>query len=186
MLFRSRLVGTNFTSDEKAQIEQKLPPNLPKAQLITSFQFAELIEFLHARSQESLPSGRQLPLSEALAEHIRRRLIYSGTVARIDSPWGMPFYALARPSYIPTDDAERTYTMIEDTARYFRIMHEWVARKDGTMRVLESLDIPTENRQQALDELDLLLRKWADKYHQTGGEPMVLQMAVGDNDTEAS
>ena len=85
---RSRLVGTNLTSDEKAQIEQKLPPNLPEAQLITSFQFVELIEFLHARSQESVPSGRQLPLSEALAEHIRRRLLYSGTVARIDSPLG--------------------------------------------------------------------------------------------------
>lgn len=183
---RSRLMGTNLTSDEKAQIEQKLPSNLPDAQLITSFQFAELIEFLHARSQESVPSGRQLPLSEALAEHIRRRLIYSGTVARIDSPWGMPFYALARASYVPTDDAERTYTMIEDTARYFRLMHEWVARKDGTMRVLESLDIPAENRQQALDELDLLLRQWADKYHQSGGEPMVLQMAVGDSDIDAT
>ena len=74
--------------------------------------------------------------------------------------------------------------MIEVTARYFRIMREWVARKEGTMRVLESLDIPAENRQQALDELDLLLRKWADKYHQTGGEPMVLQMAVGVSDID--
>ena len=50
-----------------------------------------------------------MPLSEALAEHIKRRLLYSGTVTRIDCPWGMPFYALTRPFYAPADDQERTY-----------------------------------------------------------------------------
>lgn len=174
-----RIVGTNLTLEEKAQIERKLPAEAPDAQLITSFQFVELIEYLHARSQERLPVERHINLSEALAEHIRRRLLHSGTVQRLDSPWGLPFYALARASYIPVDDAERTYTMIEDTARYFRLMHEWADRKEGTMRVLESLDIPLEKRQQALDELDVLLRQWADRYHQAGGQPMVLQMVIG-------
>lgn len=85
---RSRIQGTSLTMEEKRQIEEKLPPNLPDAQLINSFQFLDIIEFLHARSQEELPEDRRMALSEALAEHIKRRLTYSGTVTRIDSPWG--------------------------------------------------------------------------------------------------
>jgi hypothetical protein len=47
------------------------------------------------------------------------------------------------------------------------------------MRVLEELDIPSEQRQMAFQELDEVLRVWADKYHQPGGEPTLLQMVVG-------
>ncbi|HEY9908718.1 MAG TPA: heterocyst differentiation master regulator HetR [Thermosynechococcaceae cyanobacterium] len=177
---RSRVPGTNLTSEEKRQIEQKLPQeNLPDAQLITSFQFLDLIEFLHARSQEDLPDDRQVPLSEALAEHIKRRLLYSETVTRIDSPWGMPFYALTRASYSPSDEEERTYLMVEDTARYFRLMNAWAERQPKVMRVLEELDIPANRLDQALDELDEIIRAWADRYHQAGGEPTVLQMVIG-------
>ena len=53
---RSRVPGTSLTSEEKKQIEQKLPDNLPDAKLVTSFEFLELIDFLHKRSQEELPS----------------------------------------------------------------------------------------------------------------------------------
>ncbi|MBE9217199.1 heterocyst differentiation master regulator HetR [Plectonema cf. radiosum LEGE 06105] len=176
---RSRIPGTSLTSEEKRQIEQKLPPNLPDAQLITSFEFLELIEFLHKRSQEDMPSGHQMPLSEALAEHIKRRLLYSSTVTRIDSPWGMPFYALTRPYYATADDEERTYIMVEDTARFFRMMREWSERQRNTMRVLEEMDISPERIDQALEELDQIIRAWADKYHQVGGEPMLLQMVFG-------
>jgi hypothetical protein len=180
---RSRVPGTNLTSEEKRQIEQKLPAgNLPDAQLITSFQFLDLIEFLHARSQEDLPDDRQMPLSEALAEHIKRRLLYSGTVTRIESPWGMPFYALTRASYSPSDEEERTYLMVEDTARYFRLMNAWADRTPQVMRVLEELDIPVDRIPQALDELDEIIRAWADRYHQAGGEPTVLQMVFGPKD----
>ncbi|MEO1402964.1 MAG: heterocyst differentiation master regulator HetR [Cyanobacteria bacterium J06635_1] len=178
----SRIAGTSLTSEEKRQLESKLPDELPPAQLITSFQFMELIEFLHDRSQADLPPERQMPLSEALAEHIRRRLMYSGTVTRVDSPWGMPFYALTRESYSPADEEERTYTMIEDTARYFRLMREWADRSPNSMRILEELDIEPELSQKAFRELDELVRKWADKYHQKGGKPVVVQMAVGEND----
>jgi hypothetical protein len=175
----SRVPGTNLTSEEKRQIERKLPKPLPDAQLINSFQFMELIEFLHRRSQEDFPPERQMPLSEALAEHIKRRLVYSGTVTRIDSPWGMPFYALTRASYSPADDRERTYVMVEDTARYFRLMKDWAERQPQTMRVLEELDIPPERMERALEELDEIVRQWADRYHQEGGEPMILQMVFG-------
>ena len=179
---RSRVPGTSLTGEEKKQIERKLPKNLPDAQLVTSFEFLELIEFLHKRSQEELPPKYQMPLSEALAEHIKRRLLYSGTVTRIDSPWGMPFYALTRPFYAPADDQERTYTMVEDTARYFRMMKDWAERKANSMRAVEELDIPKEKMQQAMDELDEIIRAWADKYHQDGGTPMILQMVFGNQD----
>ena len=179
---RSRVPGTSLTSEEKKQIEQKLPKNLPDAKLVTSFEFMELIDFLHKRSQEDLPPSHQMPLSEALAEHIKRRLLYSGTVTRIDSPWGMPFYALTRPFYSPADDQERTYTMVEDTARYFRMMKYWADRKPNTMRAVEELDIPADQIEQAIDELDEVIRSWGDKYHQEGGVPMILQLVFGNKD----
>jgi len=183
---RSRIAGTSLTSEEKRQLESKLPPMIPDAQLITSFQLMDIIEFLHARSQEDLPEERRLPMSEALAEHIKRRLLYSGTIVRIDSPWGMPFYALTRSSYSPQDDEERTYIMVEDTARYFRLMKNWADRQPQVVRMLETLDIPPERVDQALEELDEVLRQWADRYHQSGGDTttFVVQMAVGPKDDE--
>jgi Peptidase family S48/Heterocyst differentiation regulator C-terminal Hood domain len=179
---RSRVPGTSLTSEEKKQIEQKLPKNLPDAKLVTSFEFMDLIDFLHKRSQEDLPPSHQMPLSEALAEHIKRRLLYSGTVTRIDCPWGMPFYALTRPFYAPADDQERTYTMVEDTARYFRMMKYWADRKPNTMRAVEELDIPADWIEPAMEELDEIIRSWGDKYHQEGGVPMILQMVFGNKD----
>jgi hypothetical protein len=179
---RSRVPGTSLTSEEKKQIEQKLPKNLPDAKLVTSFEFMDLIDFLHKRSQEDLPPSHQMPLSEALAEHIKRRLLYSGTVTRIDCPWGMPFYALTRPFYAPADDQERTYTMVEDTARYFRMMKYWADRKPNTMRAVEELDIPANWIEPAMEELDEIIRSWGDKYHQEGGVPMILQMVFGNKD----
>jgi hypothetical protein len=181
---RQRIPGNSLTPDEKRVIESRLPKYLPDAQLINSFQFMELIEFLHRRSQEDVEVNRRMPLSEALAEHIKRRLIYSGTVTKIDSPWGMPFYALTRASYSPEDQEERTYIMVEDTARYFRLMRDWAERQPRVMRVLEELDIPPERIDAALDELDEIVRQWADRYHQAGGKPMVLQMVFGSQEEE--
>jgi Peptidase family S48/Heterocyst differentiation regulator C-terminal Hood domain len=176
---QSRVAGTSLTSDEKALLESRLPNPCPDARIINSFQFLELIEILHEKSQDDLPLDHRVPLSEALAEHIRRRLIYSGTVARIDASWGASYYGLARSSYAPVDDQERMYAMVEDTAQYFRMMREWANAIPGTMRVLEELDIPAADRDTALQELDEVIRTWADKYHQPGGEPTLLQMVIG-------
>lgn len=176
---RPRIPGNNLTAEEKRYLEGKLPPYPPDAQMINSFQFMELIEFLHRRSQEDLAPERRLPLSEALAEHIKRRLIYSGTVTRIDSPWGMPFYALTRASYSPAEQEERTYIMVEDTARYFRLMKDWAEKQPKVMRILEELDIPPDRLDQALEELDEVIRGWADRYHKRGEPTMVLQMVFG-------
>jgi Peptidase family S48/Heterocyst differentiation regulator C-terminal Hood domain len=176
---RPRVPGTNLTLEEKRQIEEKLPANLPNAQLINAFQLMDMVEFLHEQSQQDLPSDRQMQLSEALAEHIKRRLVYSGTITRIDSPWSMPFYALTRSSYAPADEEERAYTMIDDTARFFRIMKDWSERRPNVIRVLEELDIPVDSVNQAFEELDEIIRAWADRYHQKGGKIFSLQMVIG-------
>ncbi|MEQ8956949.1 MAG: heterocyst differentiation control protein, partial [Coleofasciculus sp. C2-GNP5-27] len=68
---------------------------------------------------------------------------------------------------------------VEDTAQYFRLMKEWAERQPNVMRVLEELDIPPENVDQAMKELDEIIRAWADKYHRDDGKPMVLQMVFG-------
>lgn len=179
---RSRINNTNLAPDDRQQIESKLPKPIPDAQLIDSFQFFELIESLHARSQEALPPKRQMPMSEALAEHIKRRLIYSGTVMRVDYAGGLPFYALMRATYSPEGEEERTYTTIEDTARYFRLMRDWAQKKPQVMRVLETLDIPPENVPQAQEELDEIIRNWADRHHREDGKPMILQMVFGEEE----
>jgi Peptidase family S48/Heterocyst differentiation regulator C-terminal Hood domain len=183
---RSRIASPSLTAVEKRQIEDRLPENLPDACLINSFQFMELLEFLHGRSQEDLPDDRRMPLSEALAEHIRRRLLYSGTVTRIDLPWGMPYYALTRASYSPADQEERTYLMVEDTARFFRMMRDWAEKKPQAMRALEELDIPEERIDTALADLDELLRNWADRYHEAGGKPIAVQLVAGHNEPNTS
>jgi hypothetical protein len=183
---RSRISGSSLTLAEKRQLEEKLPANIPDGQMITSFQLMDIIEFLHTRSQESLPEERRLPMSEALAEHIKRRLLYSGTIVRVDSPWGMPFYALTQPYYSSADKEERTYTMIEDTARYFRLMRNWAEGETHVVRMLETLDIPPDRIDDALTELDEVLRQWADRYHESGNQnpTIVVQMAVGPKDDE--
>ena len=167
---KARIPSSSLTTEEKRHLEHKLPPNLPDAQVIGSFQFMEMIEFLHSRSQKGFPIERQMPLSEAFAEHIKRRLIFSGTVTKIDSPWGTPFYALTRASYAPPDDDERTYTMVEDTARYFRLMRDWSEQRPTesnpkVMRILEELDIRPDRIKEAMDELDEIIQQWANRYH---------------------
>ncbi|MEM9539778.1 MAG: heterocyst differentiation master regulator HetR [Cyanobacteria bacterium P01_E01_bin.42] len=179
---RSRIDSSSLTSEQKQYIEARVPENLPDALLINSFQFFELIEFLHMRSQEILPKERRMPMSEALGEHIKRRLIHSGTVMRVDNPWGLPFYVLTRPTYSPAGREERTYTMVEDTARYFRMMRDWAEEKSNVMRLLEELDIPPENLAEAKAELDEVIRNWADKYHRKGGKTTILQMVFGDKE----
>ncbi|MEB3165009.1 MAG: heterocyst differentiation master regulator HetR [Prochlorothrix sp.] len=179
---RSRISGASLMPSEKRQIEASLPDNLPSAQLINAFQFMELIEFLHSRDQEDLPEDRRMPLSEAFAEHIRRRLLYSGTVMSVETSWGPPFYALMRPSYSPVGEEERTYTTVEDTARYFRLMRNWAERQPQVLRALEELNIAGDQVDEALAELDVLLRTWADRYHSSGGQGVVVQLMAGPSD----
>ncbi|WP_017712875.1 hypothetical protein [Prochlorothrix hollandica] len=177
---QSRLGGSNLTPSECQQIEARMPADLPPAQLINLFQLMELIEVLHGRSQEDLPCDRRMPLSESMAEHIRRRLIYSGTVLSVESSWGTPFYALQRPVYAPAGEEERNYVVVEDTARYFHLMRRWAEKQPHTIRILEELNIPADRMEEALGELDVLLRQWADRYHDdTATQTVSVQMVAG-------
>ncbi len=179
---KSPLQALNITTEHRDYFEQRLPEDIPPAQVISSLQFSDLIEFLHQRSQEKFPEERRMPLSEALGEHIKRRLLYAETVMRLDNPWGMPYYLLRRPTYEPEGEAERIYTMVEDTARYFRLMREWSEKKSNVMRIFESLDIPDEDLPAAQAELDEIMRAWADKYHKRGETTMAVQMVFGEKD----
>ncbi|MDX2212761.1 MAG: heterocyst differentiation control protein [Oculatellaceae cyanobacterium bins.114] len=174
-----RLPMIGLTQEEKLEVEASLPDNLPNALVTTEFQFMELIELLHLESQKDLPDAHRVPLSDALIEHIKLRLLYSGTVVQVHSPRGFPFYCLARTSYSPQDERERIYTMFEDVDGFFQLLQAWVNKEPGVLRGLEVFEVELERKDEALQELDKLIQAWADKYHQEGGQPMVLHLAAG-------
>ncbi|QQE65524.1 hypothetical protein GFS31_22120 [Leptolyngbya sp. BL0902] len=176
----SRVRQPGLTPGERKAIEDSLPPGAPKARILDQVAFHELIEKLHDLSQKELPAAQRMPFSDALMMHIKFRLLHSGTVLQVDSPLvDIPLYALASESYAPKDERERAFAMIDDVARYFSILQAWVRSEEGVLRGVEVFDINLDHRQEALQELDVLLRTWADKYHQEGGYPMVLQFAAG-------
>ncbi|WP_017300976.1 hypothetical protein [Nodosilinea nodulosa] len=169
-----------LTPGERKAIEEDLPSGAPRARILDQVEFTELIELLHQMSQEELPKGQRMPFSDALMSHIKFRLLHSSTVIQIDSPLvDIPLYALASESYSPKGEQERVFAMIDDVARYFGLLQAWVREETGVMRGVEVFDVAPQQRQQALQELDEMLRAWADKYHQDGGLPMVLQFAAG-------
>lgn len=174
-----------LSADEKQSISAKLPPNLPKAKIISSIQLMEMIEYLHGRSQQDFSDKDRISLSDSLAEHIRRQLIHSGTIIKVDSScMPLPLYALARESYAPAGKAARTRATIEDTARFFNLMRRWAERKPQVIRIVEELDIPHHRIDQALEHLDKLLQGWANQYHQDGGETFILHLCVGSKESE--
>lgn len=171
---------SGLTPGERKSIEDSLPADAPRARVLDQVEFNELIEKLHDLSQEELPEPQRMSFSDALMLHIKFRLLHSGTVIQIDSPLvDIPLFALASESYAPKDERERAFAMIDDVARYFSILQAWVRNEEGVIRGVEVFDVDLDRRQEALQELDVLLRTWADKYHQEGGYPMVLQFAAG-------
>lgn len=86
-----------------------------------------------------------------------------------------------RSTYSPAGEEERIYTTVEDTARYFYLMREWAERPSSkVLRVLEELDIAPDCLDSAMAELDQLLQDWANRHHQAGGVPFILQMMAGE------
>ena len=179
-----RFAETQLLPAQQLSLTARLPATLPNAQVLSAEQFTTLLEQLHGRSQADWPVERRLPCSDALTEHMRRRLLYAGTVTRIDSPWGPAYYALTQAFYAPANEAERTCIRIEDAARFLQLMQDWVDRRPHTMRVLEELEIPAAQIDRAFQELDQLLRDWADRHHHRDGEAIVLQMAIGERDMD--
>jgi hypothetical protein len=182
----SRITLYGLTPGERREIESSLPADLPAARILDQVEFNELIEMLHGLSQAELPENQRMPFSDALMSHIKFRLLHAGTVIQIDSPLvSIPLFALASESYSPKGERERVFAMIDDVARYFSLLQAWVREETGVLRGVEAFDIDLDRRQEALQELDDMLRTWADKYHQEGGLPMVLQFAAGKRDYDA-
>ncbi len=176
----TRVKMQGLTPGERRSIEDSLPASAPQARILDQVEFTELIEILHEMSQEELPKSQRMAFSDALMSHIKFRLLHSGTVIQIDSPLvDIPLYALASASYSPKGEQERVFAMIDDVARYFGLLQAWVRDDAGVLRGVEVFDVAPHLRQEALRELDDMLRSWADKYHQEGGLPMVLQFAAG-------
>ncbi|MDB9525049.1 heterocyst differentiation control protein [Oscillatoria sp. CS-180] len=176
----SRLNGHHLTAKEHEELHAQFSDNLPDARFLDLFEFLDLIKLLHTKSQAEYPLNRQMPLSEALTEHIKFRLLHSGTVTQVDIPFlSIPIFALTRTHYAPKGERERVFTMMKDLARFSKLMQGWVIERPDVIRGLEVFDVPLDKREEALEELDTLLKEWADKYHQDGGHPMILQMAAG-------
>lgn len=175
-----RLRVRGLTPSERKEIEASLSPNLPPAQLLDLMDFMNLIQILHELSQEELPPSQRMAFSDALSEHIKFRLLHSGTVIQVDSPLlSIPVFALAQTVYSPKGEPERTFSMIDDVARFFSLLQGWVQEESGVLRAIEVFDIDPDRRDDALQELDKMLQAWADKYHVDGGEPMVMHLAAG-------
>lgn len=175
-----RVMVHGLTPGERLEIEQSLPTDLPNARLLDPSEFTDLIQWLHELSQVDLPPNQRMISSDALTEHIKFRLLHSGTVLQVDSPLlAVPLFALARTVYSPRGERERVFTMIDDVARFFSLLQAWVKEEPGVLRAIEVFDVDPARKEEALRELDQMVQAWADKYHQDGGYPMVLQMAAG-------
>lgn len=176
----SRLRVSGLTPSERQEIEATLPQNLPPAQVIDLMEFTSLVQLLHELSQKELPEHQRMAFSDALSEHIKFRLLHSGTVIQVDSPLlTIPLFALTQTVYTPKGSQERAFAMTDDVARFFSLLQRWVNAEPGVLRAIEVFDIDPEQREAALQELDKMLQAWADKYHVEGGEPMVMHLATG-------
>lgn len=167
--------------EEKQEIENILPKNLPDAQIINFSQFIDIIKFIHMKTEEDLSAEEIELLMETIVEQVRRRLVLSGTVIQIDSVGNSDYYILNSLSYSPYDEKERLYSLVDDASRYFQLIKHWQERQPNVMRAIEWLDILPEKISNALLELDEIIHAWADKYHHSGGIPMLLQMMIGAN-----
>jgi hypothetical protein len=175
-----RVKNHHLTPREQEELQALLAVDIPPTQLLDLSEFFELIKLLHTTSQKEYPLHSQMPLSEALTDHIKFRLLHSGTVTQIDLPFlSIPVFALTRNHYAPKGERERVFTMMDDLARFCKLMQGWVLARPDILRGLEVFDVPISQREEALEELDELLKAWADKYHQDGGYPMILQLAAG-------
>lgn len=169
----SRLKLFNLTTGERFIVEASIAPNIPKCLAIREEQLYCLIEELHEQSQSSLPVEKRTAFSDALGEHAKFRLLESGSVKEIKLSPGLSAYVLAKTDYSPRDRQARIHTMIQDLTRYFEGMYAWVDEDPAVMRGIETLGMLPENKEAAFEELDQLMRTWADKYHSEDADNQV-------------
>ena len=161
----SRLKLFNLTMSERLIVEASINTNIPECLAIHEEDLHYLIKELHEKSQASLPLEKRIAFSDALGEHAKFRLLESGTVKEIKLAQGPSAYILAKKDYSPRDRQARIHVMIQDLTRYFEGMYAWVDEEPEVMRGIETLGILPEDKDAAFQELDQLVRDWADKYH---------------------
>jgi hypothetical protein len=161
-------------------LEAQIPDNAPWAYVLNEMQFWDLLDSMHQIAQSRLPPPEQKPLSAALLEHYTFKLLHSGTVIKLRKKrLPLNLYALARSFYAPKDQSSRLKTATADLVRTFELLQHWIVESPNVLRAVEMLDVAPDNRADALQELDHLLKTWADKYHIDGGESLLVQLAAG-------
>ena len=170
-----RFLGVDLSFSELERITNQLPCKIPDAQIITLEKLMKLLNSLYDFYIQDFPDKKEESLSLDFAESLQESLLKSGTVVKLETFEGENLYVLARLSYAPENEAERLEAATEDVIRFFSMTRDWAMRKDGTMRILEELELPSDKVQQAFEELDIFLREWADKYHTQGGNKTILQ-----------
>ncbi|PSN20471.1 heterocyst differentiation control protein [filamentous cyanobacterium CCP5] len=181
----SRISGRSLDSLEEKQLTLHIPKHFPKVLLIDEGELNSLIEEMRLLSADNNSSKNSNTCSEALLEHIRYRLRHSETIVQVTLPFmELPLYALASNSYAPKGQCERLENMVDDTTRFIFLLKQWVQEEAYAFRALETLTLSPSIREQAFQELDEMLRQWGDKYHCDGGEPIILQMALGKCDED--
>jgi hypothetical protein len=180
---QSRIPVQSLTETERQQLLSKLPESMPPARLIRDIELDELLRTLYEKATAKISVARFSQCSDPLLEHLKCRLLDAGTIIRLDSTiLTNSLYALVQMSYSPKGRSEKISHLVQDVARLFKLLLLWLDERPNVLRAVETLEISPDQEHEALAEMDAFLRSWADKYHQPGGTPMVLQAAVGPDD----
>jgi hypothetical protein len=177
---QSRFKDFYLSTTERFLVESRFSKDFPDCLAITEYQLKGLIANLHNESQEFVHPYKKVKFSEALADHAKFRLIESGTVQEIKLDQHDAVYVLAKNEYSPKGEQARKQTMVQDLSRYFRLLSLWVDEDPHVMRGIETLNIYPDKRNEAIADLDTMIRQWADKYHtEDGTYSLALQFLVG-------
>jgi hypothetical protein len=180
---QSRSPIQGLTRAETQFLEAQIPESAPSARFIRDIELDNLLSLLYEQATQQIAVARWQQLSEPLLEHLKCRLLDAETIMRLDAPsLTTPLYALTRMSYSPSGVQEKLSTLLQDVARYFKLLLLWLDEHPMTLRAIETFEMRPGVEIDALTELDAFLRAWADKYHEEGGTPMILQTAVGPDD----
>lgn len=155
----------NLTESERLRIEASFPKGAPECLVLRECDVEDLIRDLHEKSQSLLHKSQQTVFSDALAEHAKYRLLAAETMQEIKLTKDISAYLLLKKDYSPKGKQARIQTMIQDLTRSFKWMYSWVDGDARVIRGIETLEIEEEQREEALQELDTMMRAWADKYH---------------------
>lgn len=179
----SRIPIQGLTPIEREALEGALPESMPPARLIRETELNDLLSVLYKQATAKIPVARWQHCTEPLLEHLKCRLLDAETIVRIDVRYlTAPLYALTRMSYAPKEMNEKLSCLIQDVARFFKLMLLWLDNDPHSLRAVETFEMCPGKEKEAIAEMDAFLRTWADKYHQNGGTPMILQAAIGVDD----